>query len=106
MNYVDRVYMPLSVSCYPANATDANNVTYSITNENGATADFDYDTNDWTPINDLMSLGETSGKVTVTATTESGLSTSRSFYMWATAPRGQGAHQHLSGRYHLPAVPV
>lgn len=83
------VKMPLTVSCYPANATDANNVTYSITNENGATADFDYDTNDWTPINDLMSLGETSGKVTVTATTESGLSTSRSFYVWATAPRGK-----------------
>ena len=89
MNDVDRVYMPLTVSCYPANATDANNVTYSITNENGATADFDYDTNDWTPINDLMFLGETSGKVTVTATTESGLSTSRSFYVWATAPRGK-----------------
>ena len=85
--YVDMVKMPLSVSCYPANATDANNVTYSITNADGATAHFDLDGEE--PINDLMYLGTTSGKVTVTATTENGLSASRSFYVWATAPRGK-----------------
>ena len=88
-NYVDMVKMPLTVSCYPANATDANNVTYSITNEKGATAHFDSEAFSGEPINDMMYLGETSGKVTVTATTESGLSTSRSFYVWATAPRGK-----------------
>ncbi|MCR4915469.1 MAG: hypothetical protein K6A96_06915 [Prevotella sp.] len=89
MTHVDNMKVPLTVSCYPANATDANNVTYSITNENGATAHFDYDSFTDEPINDLMYLGETSGKVTVTATTESGLSASRSFYVWAKAPRGK-----------------
>jgi hypothetical protein len=89
MTHVDNMKVPLTVSCYPANATDANNVTYSITNENGATAHFDYDPFTNEPINDLMYLGETSGKVTVTATTESGLSASRSFYVWAKAPRGK-----------------
>ena len=88
-NYVDMVKMPLTVSCYPANATDANNVTYSITNEKGATAHFDSEAFSGEPINDMMYLGETSGKVTVTATTESGLTASRSFYVWATAPRGK-----------------
>ena len=74
---------PLGIITIPANATNANTVTYSVTNSNGAGA--------YINANDgngpILETGEYTGTFTLTATLANGVSTSRTYNLTTTPAR-------------------
>ena len=78
---------PLTISSTPIGATNAGNVTYSVTNSNGANATI-VTKNDGSS---YLDTGESTGDFTVTATLSGGVSTSRSYHLW-TRPGGRVAN--------------
>lgn len=75
---------PVSISCQPANATDARDVTYEVINQGEAETEvLDYGGGDR-----RVDIGEGSGIITLKATLESGVSCSRTYYLVSTPPEG------------------
>lgn len=68
---------PLAITSTPAGATDASNVTYTVTN-NGTCAEIKT-SDDGSP---YLETGNCTGDLTVTATLTSGVSTSRTYRLW------------------------
>lgn len=68
---------PLAITSTPAGATDASNVTYTVTN-NGTCAEIKT-SDDGSP---YLETGNCTGDLTVTATLPSGISTSRTYRLW------------------------
>ena len=67
---------PLIVDMTPMDATDANEINYSVTNSGGASASINYGDG----FNgSVLNTGQTNGTITVTASLPSGVSVSRSF---------------------------
>ncbi|MCR4852868.1 MAG: hypothetical protein K5893_04690 [Prevotella sp.] len=73
------VEYPLVVSAKPDNATHINNVTYTVTNSDGANAEIK---------DGILYLKTNPGTTTITATLPNGVSTSRTFYLWSSFPKG------------------
>ncbi len=78
---------PLTISSTPIGATNAGNVTYSVTNSNGANATIVTKDDG----SSYLDTGESTGDFTVAATLSGGVSTSRSYHLW-TRPGGRVAN--------------
>ena len=73
----DLLKFPLVISSIPANATDAGTVVYTVANPEGTDATIEY-TEQGEP---MLNTGQYEGTIIVTATLNSGVSTSRTYYL-------------------------
>ena len=73
---------PLGITSIPAEATDASNVTYTVTN-NGTCAEIKTSDDG----SQYLETGNCTGDLTVTATLPSGVSTSRTYRLWLVPER-------------------